>query len=609
MQRFTNKLLLLILTFVSVGHMAHAQQQAGVQVIHNSPDTDLKTVDVYINGGKPAQLDDIAFRDASSIIPVPDSTNLNIDIAPANSTSATEAVASFQYTFPAGSHAIMVSGVMDSSKYASNPNGFNINLALDTSLNIRTSSAEGTNYFDLSVYHGATDAPYIDLLADRQSILVDNLPYGKFNDYLSLPLSQYLLDVTDSTGGADRTYLHTAFAPLNQQFGGQAGIAFASGFLDSIVNNNGRKFDLIVALPDGTTFQLPAIDFSLHQIVHSSADPAADTVDVYVNGQLNIDNFQFRKGTPYLQLPFANETFEIGIAPYNSNTSGAGYADTLVTFDRRPRALNSYIHNAIGLIQPGKFASNPQGNNIGFDLYTHLSSRIVGDQNQGTITMGVVNCVTDFPILDLVFTPNFLAPNFEELDNLEYGFRTPFFQGIKPEAYTATVYDSSQTTSQNPDTFYNFKRDISEYADTAMYITLSGFFTPDDNMDGAEVQMIGYLPSGDTVMFNKAFDHNNVDTGDNSDGILEAYKADFGAKVFPNPVEQNTQISYELEQAERVSYTLYDNAGKVVKQRTLGNQKAGSHDENLTVENLESGLYHLELQVGNKAQNVKLLVD
>ena len=34
------------------------------------------------------------------------------------------------------------------------------------------------------------------------------------------------------------------------------------------------------------------------QVIHNAADPSASVVDVYVNGNLAIDDFQFRKVKP-----------------------------------------------------------------------------------------------------------------------------------------------------------------------------------------------------------------------------------------------------------------------------------------------------------------------
>jgi hypothetical protein len=63
------------------------------------------------------------------------------------------------------------------------------------------------------------------------------------------------------------------------------------------------------------------------QIIHNAADPAAQEVDVYVNGTLALDNFAFRAATPFIDLP-AGVTLNIGIAPGNSGSVN----DTLKNF-------------------------------------------------------------------------------------------------------------------------------------------------------------------------------------------------------------------------------------------------------------------------------------
>ena len=63
------------------------------------------------------------------------------------------------------------------------------------------------------------------------------------------------------------------------------------------------------------------------QIIHNAADPAAQEVDVYVNDNLELDDFAFRAATPFIDLP-AGVTLNIGIAPGNSSSVD----DTLKNF-------------------------------------------------------------------------------------------------------------------------------------------------------------------------------------------------------------------------------------------------------------------------------------
>ncbi|MBN2682532.1 MAG: DUF4397 domain-containing protein, partial [Bacteroidales bacterium] len=50
------------------------------------------------------------------------------------------------------------------------------------------------------------------------------------------------------------------------------------------------------------------------QVIHNSADNAAQMVDVYANGALLLDDFAFRTATPFIDVP-AGINLQVAIAP------------------------------------------------------------------------------------------------------------------------------------------------------------------------------------------------------------------------------------------------------------------------------------------------------
>jgi hypothetical protein len=104
---------------------------------------------------------------------------------------------------------------------------------------------------DVLVYHGATDAPTVDIYEGALELeLVDDLSYSQFsNDYLALETAEYTIDVRDETG---TTVVASYSAPLSTLgLDGAAITVLASGFLSPPDNSDGPAFGLYVATVDG----------------------------------------------------------------------------------------------------------------------------------------------------------------------------------------------------------------------------------------------------------------------------------------------------------------------------------------------------------------------
>lgn len=77
---------------------------------------------------------------------------------------------------------------------------------------------------------------------------------------------------------------------------------------------------------------------------------------------------------------------------------------------------------------------------------------------------------------------------------------------------------------------------------------------------------------------------------------------------FPNPFNPTTTISYILLRQSHVVLRLYDVLGRKIKTLLNERQAAGQHSFILQMDNLSSGAYFYQLQVGNMIQTKKLIV-
>jgi hypothetical protein len=253
---------------------------ARIQVIHNAADPGAALVDVYLNGS--ILLDDFAFRSATPFIDITSGATQNIGIAPSTSTSANDTLVNIPVLLNDGeTYVAVANGVLTPGSFAANPEGISTAFQL-LLFNGMQEAAQNAGDVDLAILHGATDAPAVDVYARGVAQLVDSAAYTDLAGYLSVPPSDYLIDITPSAG---TPILATYYAPLSGLAGGAA-VVFASGFLTPSANQNGEAFGLFAALPDGTVLALNDTSNSRLQVIHNAADPAAASVDIYINGAL-----------------------------------------------------------------------------------------------------------------------------------------------------------------------------------------------------------------------------------------------------------------------------------------------------------------------------------
>lgn len=145
------------------------------------------------------------------------------------------------------------------------------------------------------------------------------------------------------------------------------------------------------------------------QFVHDVADPAGSTVDVYLNDDLTIDDFEFRTATPFLDIDAG--TYDVTFAGADSDGVEDGF-DTFenVEFEEGVR----YLVVASGVVDEGDFAANPDEQSIGLALYA-LDNALETSADNGTAQMVLFHGVTDAPSVGVEIRGDVLV------DELSYG--------------------------------------------------------------------------------------------------------------------------------------------------------------------------------------------
>ena len=559
---------ILIATILITGLNFTFAQTARLQVIHNAADVLADPVDIYLNGT--LLLDDFAFRAATPFIDAPAGTPLNIGVAPGKSSSVSDTLKNFNVTLTANeTYVAIANGVLDPNSYSSNPDGRNTAFTLFVKAMARETG--NTSDVDFFVLHGSTDAPTVDVLARRVATLVDNAAYGDITDYISVPASSYILDVTP---GDDNSTIVASFEADLSGLGGGAAVVFASGFLSPMQNQDGESFGIFAALPNGTVVEFPSVQVSRLQVIHNSADVAAGSVDIYLNGSLLLNDFAFRTATPFIDAP-AGVELNIGVAP---NTSSS-VDDTLANFTASLVNGDTYVVIANGVLDPSSYASNPDGRITAFTLFVQTMARETGIG--GDVDFFALHGATDAPTVDVI------ARGVATLvDDAAYGDLTGYLS-VPPANYTLDLTLADGTTLVQ-----SYVADLRTLSGGSAVVFASGFLDPSSNQNGEDFGLFFALSDGTVGQFPEG-----VASVENVSGVTPSnYTL---SQNYPNPFNPSTTINFAIPNSEFVTLKVFNILGSEVATLVNENLSAGSYRFNFDAQGLASGIYLYELNAGN----------
>lgn len=488
---------------------------ARVQIIHNSPDPAAETVDIFANGGLIA--DDLGFREATPFLNIPSGVEVEFEIDAAPSDPENTPIVVAGGSFEANqSYIVFANGVLEPETFNDGDDDSNLpGLSLDILKGAYETyqGDDANNKFNLALFHGAPDAPAVDVMPSVTSglpaeIFPTGLSYGDYTrdaddqlTYLDAPAGVTALELTTADGMWVASY-QTSFQG-NLPEGGEVAIAFASGLLAP--QGEQPEFELQVATPTGGE-TAPLDRAARVQIVHNSPD--AGPVKVTLNDETAAEAFEFRDATPYVTVE-ADVEIEVDIADgtfTEGTTFGFGSTNFVV---------------ADGLIGDSGDGDNPFGLAVKTDAKTMAAS-------QNDTALSVFHGSPNAPAVD-VYAEAFSTGS----------LGSPSFPGAAPGAFTdyaevpAASYVVTITAAENPDPVAAFTAPLGGFAGQAINVVASGYLEPEG--DQPPFALVAVTPDGQTIeLGDPAYlqvIHNSGDT--NADGV-DVYlngalaQADFG---------------------------------------------------------------------------------
>ncbi len=450
-----------LLTAVLFLTMTATFSQARIQVIHNSADAAVAVVDVWIDAT--LVLDNFAFRTSSPFMDATAGTPVTIAVKESDSQDPDNPLWSHIYTFTDQEAYILVAeGIISASGYdPATP----FDMAVFTGAHEIASMNDVT---DMLVHHGSTDAPVIDIYETGVGIgqLVDNLAYAGYNNYQEISTKDYLFQVTDESGNN----IIGTYSASFQEFGlkGKSVVVVASGFLLPENNSNGPAFGLWAAPAEGgALIELPLYDPKARvQIIHNSADAAIETVDVWLNETLLIDNFAFRTASAFLDVP-AEQEFTLAVADAGSQNpdNPLWSANYTLTVDQK------YIMVAEGIISPSGYQPPTP-----FDIAVYPAAREMANMSSKT-DMIMHHGSTDAPVMDIYETG---VGGGLWIDNLAYSDYSDYLE-LDPLDYIIEIRDESGTVKLAA---YELPLETLGLESYAITVVASGFVQPGNNSNG-----------------------------------------------------------------------------------------------------------------------------
>ncbi len=562
------KLLLSLATILGFGIGVQAQT-ARVMAIHNSPDSLLSKVDVWLVTPQGSQklVDDFEFRKSTGFINAPAGIDIRLAFALSNSQSIADTLLGYGFNLTANqNYLLMAMGTVSPGYSPTQP----FDLKVVTPIKERET---GTGQTHLTIIHGSVDAPTVNLGVRKTNNYIAEIPEVSYGMHLqpALPTADYFIDVL---AGSD--LVNTYQAPLKTlNLEDSAVVVFASGFISE--SNSGPVFGLFACLSNGTVVELPAKETFKVQIFHNSPDPAAASVDIWLStGRFFskvLSNFEFRKATGFLELP-AVSNIVIGVAP-----AGSQSPDDIIYTEEVGSVPGGMVLAAIatGVLTPDSFAANPNSIPTAFEI----TAAFVEEKSEvpGKVLLNAFHGATDAPAVDVKVKDGPVV-----FGNLRYAQPSSNINvQVDPTNYVLEVVPAGAST-----VVAAYNAPLTGFADSALLIVASGFLNPANNKNGAAFGLFAITNSGNVIQLPAA----------TTTGIRKNATNAVAVNIYPNPATGIVNINAA---ATVNNVILQDIQGKTINMPLNNNT--------IDVSGLNKGMYILTLQTAQGTTTSKLIVE
>jgi hypothetical protein len=558
-----HKYSLLYLVLVLLNSGIYAQNRT-VQFVHNSVDSALDSVDIYLNNS--LLFDNLPFRHSTPFLELPSWDGISterIHVLPQGSSDSLVAVLGWSLPSQDGTYQVVMNGVYNSGEFPGTQ-FIHFDVSAETELN-----ASSSNQFKLRFHHGVDDGPALDIGESSTAfpdIWANNIVYGGFSPYIERNDSIYRVGIFSE----EILVLNYAGYFNNSNYLGKSSTLILSGLAGSELIETDLTVSLYQINSSGGPFlELPlatVLDTAIVQFIHASPSAELQEVDVYLNNELWLDNFQALEATPFLKIP-ANRDIQLAICSAQSLSS----IDPLFT---------SFFNLPIS-VQTGVLIG--QSNSVGepirpLQIVWRDNARKQALESDETDVL-FFNAALDLNSCDIrAFEPVTASL----CQDLNYGnYSSSGYISIPPYNYAINILDPLSVS-----TFASIELEATALEGDAIVLILTGFLNPSQNPDGFPLGMHFTNELGGMLV------PCSITTGVDNNSSMQ-----FSVLVYPNPAGYFVKIKREFSAPELLHIELRDAFGRLVYESSTSEM---GHEVNTSA--LPSGLYFIRLYNSNRSE-------